>query len=355
MAYTTIDDPSAYFQTALWTGNGSARSITLDGNSDMQPDWVWIKRRNSARNHALLDSVRGGSKQLVSNSNAAEGTDAQLITSFDSDGFSLGTSNDCNSSGDTFVGWSWKASGSTASNTDGSITSTVSANTTAGFSIVSYTGTNSTATVGHGLGVTPSMIIVKNRSATQNWIVYHQAIGNTGAIYLNATNATNTSSGWFNNTSPTSSVFTVGTFDAINGSSHNLIGYCFAEKKGYSKFGSFVANGQTGTNGSFIYLGFKARWFMWKNTSTGDSTFDHWNLIDTKRQTYNGNTADGYVQADSSTAETSFSGNGLTVLSNGVQISQGGRYHSNSGDTYIFMAFAESPFVTSTGIPTTAR
>ena len=348
MAYTTIDDPSAYFQNVLWTGDGtSGRSITLDGNSDMQPDFVWYKSRSNTYNHGLFDSVRGVSKFLKSNSTDAE-TTLSGVSAFNSDGFSVGSDAGSNGSGATFVAWNWKASGSTASNTDGSITSTVSANTTAGFSIVSYTGTSSTATVGHGLGVTPSMIIVKNRSATQNWIVYHQAIGNTGAIYLNASNATNTASGWFNNTSPTSSVFTVGTYDAINGSSHNLIAYCFTEKQGYSKFGSYIGNGNA--NGTFIYTGFKPAYFLTKSSSNGES----WHIFDNKRQnSYNPHSTIAPRANDTSTESTN-SNYDMDFLSNGVKWKGLGDGVNASGYTYIYMAFAESPFVTSTGIPTTA-
>ena len=350
MAYTTIDDPSAYFQIALWTGNGSARSITLDGNSDMQPDWVWIKRRNSARNHAVLDSVRGGTKQLKSNSSDAEGTDAQLITSFDSDGFSLGTSNDCNSSSDTFVGWSWKASGSTASNTDGSITSTVSVSTTAGFSIVSYTGTGANATVGHGLGAVPQVFIIKNRSASGEWPMYHEDLTNAEQVSLfwaDTGAVSGTSALRYNNTAPTSSVFSLGSSSLYNGSSNNMIAYCFAEKKGYSKFGSYTGNGNA--DGTFIYTGFKPAWVMIKDSSNAG---DPWVIIDNKRDTFN--EADALLQANSNSAEIT-STTKYDFCANGFKLRGTGTADNNSGATHIYMAFAESPFVTSTGIPTTAR
>ncbi|HSG31772.1 MAG TPA: hypothetical protein VLB82_09525, partial [Thermodesulfobacteriota bacterium] len=221
----------------------------------------------------------------------------------------------------------------------------VSANTTAGFSIVSYTGTSSTATVGHGLGVTPSMIIVKNRSAVQNWIVYHQAIGNTGAIYLNASNATNTASGWFNNTSPTSSVFTVGTYDAINGSSHNLIAYCFAEKKGFSKLGTYTGNGSIP---NFIYTGFKPAMVIFKSTGA-----DNWCIMDNKRDSFN--VMDKRLFPHLSNAESTGVSNVVDFVSNGFCLRTSDSSFNLNGQSFIYMAFAENPFVTSTGIPTTAR
>ena len=343
MAYTTIDDPSAYFQTALWTGNGSARSITLDGNSDMQPDWVWIKRRNSARNHALLDSVRGGSKQLKSNSSDAEGTDAQLITSFDSDGFSLGTSNDCNSSSDTFVGWSWKASGSTASNTDGSITSTVSANTTAGFSIISYTGTaTNNETIGHGLGVAPKITIFKRRNGTPNWRVQTTVIdGSYDSLYLNTTGAKFNS----NETAPTSSVITIDNGDEVNASGGTYIAYSFAEKQGYSKFGKYTGNGNA--NGTFIYTGFKPAFLIIKPSSKSEE----WMLMDGTRDL--DNAVDSNLYANQNYAEADH--DRLDILSNGFKVRTDSGHLNTSSATMIYMAFAENPFVTSTGIPTTAR
>ena len=354
MAYTTIDDPSAYFQTVLWTGNGSARSITLDGNSDMQPDWVWLKRRNSARNHALLDSVRGGTKQLISNSTAAEGTDAQLITSFDSDGFSLGTSNDCNSSGDTFVGWNWLAGGTASSNTDGSITSSVSANTTAGFSIVSWTGNGSNgATIGHGLGVTPAIVITKRRSAVGDWLVGGSLIdtvrgGANSLLLLNTTAAMDSNSEVYQTFSSTT--FQVGTNEYANTSGSTMISYCFAEKKGFSKFGSYTGNGNA--DGTFVYTGFKPAFFICKRYN--DSGYD-WLMYDNKRQV-SFNVVDDFLKPNLSDAETTGNANqSLEFLCNGVKHRGNGASSNGSGASYIYMCFAENPFVTSGGIPTTAR
>jgi len=372
MAYTTIDNPEAYFQVKTYTGNGSDdHAITLDGTTDMSPNMVWIKdRERSGYNHCLIDSVRGVTKVIRPNLTNSEATISDALKSFDSDGFTLDDdagNGEMNINTETYVAWCWKAgtafSNDASATSVGTLDSSGSSSQTSGFSIVSYTSNGSSSqSVAHNLGAVPHMIISKNRdssSASYNyWTVYHHsnATANDKKLKLNTTDAVSTTNEW-GDTDPTSTVYSLHTTGdgTTNVSTDKIISYVFTGIQGYSKFGSFVANNQSGTNGSFVYLGFKTRFFMWKNTTTGNATFDHWNLIDTKRQTYNGNTADGYVQADSSTAETSFSGNGLTVLSNGVQISQGGRYHSNTGDTYIYMAFAEAPLVNSNGIPCNAR
>ena len=344
MAYTTIDKPSDYFNTKLYSGNGGTQSISSVG---FQPDWTWIKPRSVSYGHSLHDSVRGASKRLISNGTGAEDT-FNAFESFDSDGFSLSVDGGVaiNDNAETFVSWNWLAGGTASSNTDGSITSTVSANTTSGFSIVSYTGTASAgATIGHGLGAVPSMYIIKNRSATEPWMVYHQSLGNTKALYLNTTNAELTSSVYTNNTSPTSSVLSLGNWEGNNGSGNSLIAYCFAEKKGYSKFGSYVGNGSS--DGSYIHLGFKPAWVMTKISSgTGQ-----WGIADNKR----GVAPSGeFLFAESSEA-TNSAPNNFDFLSNGFKARADYSAMNTSGATYIYMAFAENPFVTSTGIPTTAR
>src|SRR6056300_1412105 len=258
MAYTTIDDPSAYFQTALWTGDGTAgNAVTFDGNSDMQPDFVWSKKRNSATSHILKDTSRGGTSDndlhLVSDLTNAESTYAQYRMDFDSDGFTLDGVGDSGFQGigTSMVSWAWKANaGTTASNTDGSITSTVQANTDAGFSIVTYGGTGSANTVGHGLADTPDVIIFKNRSAANVWAVYHQGLGNNLKLVLNTNAAQDADGAFMNGTLPTSSVFSVGASVNTNGSGSNYVAYCFAEKQGYSKFGKFVGNGNH--DGTFV-------------------------------------------------------------------------------------------------------
>ena len=346
MAYTTINKSTDYFNTKLYTGNGSTQTISSVG---FQPDFTWIKHRDGETAHLLFDYVRGALKRIQTNTTNSESTLNNSLTSWNSDGFALGTENDVNGNSRLFASWNWKANGSGSANTDGSISSTVSANTTSGFSIVKYTGTGSAATIGHGLGVSPACIIFKDTSDSGgvDWFVYHQSTGATKRLKLNQTVASATSS-FINNTTPSSTVFNTEGGGATGTNANNFIAYCFAEKQGYSKFGSFVGS----SNQQFIYTGFKPRWFMWKNTSQGSSTYDHWGMVDTSRQTPNGAT-DGYMRANQNLAESSFSGNGLFFLSNGIQFNNTGRYNNNSGDTYIYMAFAEQPLVGDN--PATAR
>jgi hypothetical protein len=333
MAYTTIDNPFKYFNTVLYTGNGSTQSITGVG---FQPDWVWLKERDTADEfHNLYDVIRGATKRLVSNTTGAESTQTGL-TSFDSDGFSLGSADTANKNTANFVSWNWLASGSTASNSNGSITSSVSANTTAGFSIVSYTGTGSSATVGHGLGTTPAMVIVKNRSEAFAWNCYHQSLGATKYILLNATDASATGTTW-NDTAPTSSVFSIGSTSGVNKNTNNLIAYCFAEKPGYSKFGSYTGNGNA--DGTFVYTGFKPAMVIIKRSdSAGD-----WFINDNKRDTFN--VVNHYLRPHTSASETSGTAL-LDFTSNGFKIRISDGAYNGSGATYIYMAFAEAPFVT---------
>ena len=348
MAYTDIDDPSAYFQTALYNGTGGSHSITNTGNSDLQPDWVWVKSRSASVDHELFDSVRGAGKALISNGNYAESS-GRGVNSFDSDGFSLvnaqGATND---SGRTYVGWNWKANGAGSANTDGSINSTVSANTTSGFSIVSYTGTGSNATIGHGLGAVPKMIITKALGATNSWGIYHASLGNDKYLYLDSTQAALSATAMWNDTTPTSSVFSVGTSGASNASGA-MIAYCFAEKTGYSKIGSYTGNGNA--DGSFIYTGFKPAWLLIKRS---DASTERWVILDSKRDTFN--VSNKAVYADDSQAENpSTSEQGLDILSNGFKIRNSNTKTNTSGATYIYMAFAEAPLVGSNNVPCTAR
>jgi hypothetical protein len=347
MAYTTIDKPDDYFNIVLYTGNGSTQSITGVG---FQPDWIAIKRRNAASGTQNMDSVRGAANKLAWNEASAEASPGNILTSFDSDGFSVGDSAAVNGSSDTFVSWNWLANGTGVSNTAGSITSTVSANTTSGFSIVSYTGTGANATVGHGLGVAPSMIMIKARSATESWTVYNKNL--TSAAYnltLNDTSAQANNPTHFNSTAPTNLVFSVGTSGRVNVSSQTQIAYCFVDVKGYSKFGSYTGNGNA--DGTFIYTGFKPAWLMIKRSNAGT---DRWVILDSKRDTFN--VSNKAVYADDSQAENpSTSEQGLDILSNGFKIRNSNTKTNTSGATYIYMAFAENPFVTSTSIPTTAR
>ena len=343
MAYTNIDDPSAHFQTALHSSTNAA-TITNDGNSDLKPDLIWSKARGAAYNHALYDSTRGVTKFLKSNSTNAETTASSGfdLTSFNTDGFSTGN-NQFNTicGGTTYVAWQWKANGgTTASNSDGTITSTVQANTTAGFSIITYTGTGSAGTIGHGLGVKPDIIIFKRRNGTNNWDFQFKG---EARLTLNLTDAQATNV-LCTFTSTTTDLGSTATAEK-NANGGTYIAYAFAEKQGYSKFGSYVGNGNA--NGPFIYTGFKPAFVMVKRS---DGTSD-WTILDNKREGYN--LINKRLVANSSAAEATY--NVLDFVSNGFKFRDGDGIWNGSGSTYIFMAFAENPFTTSSGIPTTAR
>ena len=344
MAYTTIDNPTDYFNTVLYTGNGTnPTSITGVG---FQPDWLWIKRRDASGGHNLYDVVRGSTKRLESHNDGAEATTSD-ISSFDSDGFTLNTTG-VNTSSATYVSWNWLAGGSASSNSNGSITSSVSANTTSGFSIVSYTGTGSNATVGHGLGAVPQTVIVKRRSgSSESWMSYHEPLGNTGRLGFNFDDGVANDSSYWNSTTPTSSVFSIGTNGSTNASSETYIAYCFAEKKGYSKFGSYTGNGNS--DGTFVYTGFKPAFVITKRTTDGNES---WHIFDNKRNTFN--EVNTRIQGNSSGGEDTAAPLG-DFVSNGFKIRGTGGGINVSGKNFIYIAFAESPFVSSGGIPTTAR
>lgn len=341
MAYISFQ-PSDYFNTKTWTGTGSTNALTSVG---FQPDWCWIKQRGGTTDHHLYDAVRGVTKALASNNTAAETTKATGLTAFGSDGFTLGADGGVNGSSNTYVGWNWKANGSGSANSDGTITTTyTSANTTSGFSIVEFTGTASNNTVGHGLSTAPRLIIAKNLGTTQNWFVYHQDIQSSNAdgyINLNTTDAVSDSSTVWQATAPTSSVFSVGAAF----SAHDYVAYCFAEKKGFSKFGSYTGNGNA--DGTFIYTGFKPAWIMQKRTDSANN----WNIYDVKRNTFN--IVDKYLYADDSTAEITTEA--LDITSNGFKCRHASTFLNTSGGSYIYMAFAEHPLVSSNDIPSTAR
>jgi len=342
-----IDKPSDYFNTKLYTGTGSTTNITGVG---FNPDLVWIKcRSNAVTDNVLFDRVRGAGQRLVSNDTGAEETQTGIMSAFVTDGVTVGGGDASNGSSKTYVMWNWLAGGSASSNTDGSITSSVSANTTSGFSIVSYTGTGSTATIGHGLGSAPKMIIVKNRSAVEEWGVYHVSNGNTHVQYLNTTGAKSDDAGFWNDTTPTSSVFTVGNSTRVNQSGSAMIAYCFAEKQGYSKFGSYTGNGNA--DGTFVYTGFKPAFVMLKKTSgTGN-----WQMFDDKRVGYNPD--NDVLRANLSNTECT-SCVKIDTLSNGFKLRNTDGDGNTSGGTYIYMSFASEPFTTSTtngSIPATAR
>ena len=345
-----INKPSDYFNTKLYTGNGTA--IGSGGNAitgvGFQPDFVWIKARNQAYNHHVYDVIRGVQQRLITNGTFAEATLSESLESFDSDGFTLGNQTAHNESGTTYASWNWLAGGTASSNTDGSITSSVSANTTAGFSIVSYTGTGANATVGHGLGAKPSMIIIKCRNNAQNWRTYHTGVADNGSstLALDNTAAAYASSTYFQDTAPTTSVFSIGTSGDTNRSSSPMIAYCFAEKKGFSKFGTYTGNGST--DGTFVYTGFKPAFVIVKRSSNTDP----WYMTDNKRDPFNVTSKLLLANASDTeyTARTDFD-----FLSNGFKNRASFTGSNASGDTYIYMAFAENPLVGTNNIPATAR
>ena len=329
MAYTTIDDPTAYFQTVIYTGNATARSITFDGNTDMQPDWVWGKQRSGTDSHQVSDSVRGATKKLNPDTTAAEDTTSTHVTAFNSNGFSVGTGGGYNGNTIAQVAWCWKKSA------------------TAGFDIVSYTGNSSVRTISHNCGAIPKMMIVKKRSDGDNWSVYHQGTGAGNFTILNTNAASAGSSTMWNNTTPTASVFSLGNKGEVNANGQTFIAYLFADIKGYSKFGSYTGNGNA--NGTFVYTGFKPAFVILKESTNTQS----WMLYDNKRLGYND--GEKYFIVNTSAAETINSDYHLDFLSNGIKIRGDTNDINRSGGTYIYMAFAENPFVTSSGVPATAR
>ena len=343
MAYTTIKKSSDYFNTKLYSGSNGTQSVSGVG---FQPDWSWLKCRSSAYNHRLFDAVRGVTKNLQSNATNAEQTIDEGITAFNSDGFSVkqGANLEYNASGQTYASWNWKANGAGSANTDGSINSTVSANTTNGFSIVSYTGTGSNATVGHGLGSLCKWIIIKRLNGTNNWEIGNTAMGWDKHIYFTTT-AQMTNSNRFQNTAPTNSLFYIGNGDGVNASGGNYIAYCFADVQGFSKFGSYTGNANA--DGTFVYTGFKPAFVMVKNTvASGQS----WGMYDNKRAGYNPDTWRLYANTTASETQASAS---VDFLSNGFKVKSTSDFINGSGNKIIYMAFAEEPLVGDN--PATAR
>ena len=345
MAYTTVNKSTDYFNTKLYTGTGSSNALTGVG---FQPDLTWIKQRNETRNHAWFDAVRGVTKLISSSSNGAQSTQSNGLTAFGADGFTVVSHDDVNKSSGTYASWNWKANGAGSANTDGSTNSTVSVNTTAGFSVVKYTGSGANATIGHGLGVAPDMIIVKNLTeAGYDWMVYHQSIGSGKYIRLNNTNGDASGSTW-NNTDPTSSVFSVVSNSSdVNKNGNSFIAYCFASKTGYSKFGKYVGNGNSSGHGAFVYTGFKPAFFMVKNVSAGGHS---WYMFDNKRDV--DNPTNKYLVANTTAADASF--DWMDFNSNGIKVRGNSGGANNSGESYIYMAFGQS-LVGSNNIPCTAR
>jgi len=355
--YTAIDNPELYFQTKTYSGSSSDVTVTFDGSEDMQPDVVWLKKRNGSGDHLIYDSVRGTNKRLQPNATDAEvdrSANNDELKSFNSDGWTLGTFNsNVTGAGSTNVSWNWKAGGSASSNGDGAQSTSVSANTTSGFSIVSYTGTGTTTNFGHGLGVKPNVILIKSL-ASNDWVMNGDFLGSTTwqhKLILNTTGAKATANN-FNDQAPTSSVWYLNSIHGTtNASSQAFIAYCFAEKQGYSKFGSYTGNGSS-TDGTFIYLGFRPAMFLIKSSSNAEQ----WEIMDNKRDTTN--IVNQILVPNGSDAEiASVAGNRFfgDFLSNGVKLRGNASSANGSGLTYIYAAFAESPFVNSNGVPNNAR
>ena len=351
MAYTTIDDPTAFFETTLYTGNGGTNSIS---SLDFQPDWLWIKCRSAASGSNIFDVLRG-TNSLHSDTNGPDADRASDgFTSLDNDGFTLngsGSGGSVNVNNRTYAAWSWKTgtafSNDASATSVGTIDSAGSVNTTAGFSIIGYTGTGSAGTIAHGLGVKPSFILFKNRSRATNWLVYDKKNGANKFLYLNVTDAIGDDSGHFNDTEPTTSVFSVGGADGTNYSGENLIAYCFADVKGYSKLGRYV--GLNSSNGNFVYTGFRpAIIFMKRIDAAGD-----WRIYDDKRDGFN--QKNDYLEPSTSDAESDTdSGSSWDILSNGFKFYTSEAAISGSG-TFIYFAIAHSPFVNSKGVPNNPR
>jgi len=353
MAYTTIDNPELYFQVKAYAGTGSAHSQTFDGDEDMQPDLVWIKNRGSVTNHEVADSVRGVNLLLKPNDTDAEQSLATKITAFNSDGFSVGTDQNVNESGVNQVAWCWKA-GSAFSNdasatSIGDIDSSGSASTTAGFSICSYTGSGSAGDeIKHGLDKTPEMLIFKNRSTVVTWIVGSKPAGFTNIQFLQASDAATDDSNAFNDTDPTSSVFTLGgnAGTGTNETGSSFICYAFTSIQGYSKIGSYTGNGSTAS--PFIFLGFRPAFVLIRNVDSVEG----WHIFDNKRDGYNAENRRLYPHSDEAEANASQT---IDMLSNGFKVRSSTEGLNKSGDTIIFAAFAEAPFVNSNGVPCNAR
>ena len=355
MAYSTIPKGNLHMNPVIYTGNGSTQSIT---GLEFQPDWVWIKKRSGAANHYLVDVIRGASKVIYSNASNAQETNLNAITSLNSNGFSLGTDSDTNANSATFVSWNWKAgTGQGSPNTDGSINTTyTSVNTTAGISISQYTG-NATdnASVGHGLGTAPKMLIIKEITSTSNWGVWHQDLTDGGyRLSLQETTAQVSDTAFMgggNRAIPTNSVFYLGSGGGGNSSSDNYIAYAFSEIKGFSKFGKYVGNGST--DGTFVYTGFKPAFILQKRY---DNNGEGWGMFDTTRSPIN--ESKNMLLANSNALEDTSNAARIDFLSNGFKWRTTDTWFNPNGGSCIYMAFAENPFVATSGtnaIPVTAR
>jgi len=345
MAYTTINKSSLFQNTKLYTGNSGTNAQTGVG---FKPDWTWIKGRSTAYSHNIYDVVRGVTKIIKSNTNNTEDTQSTSLTAFGTDGFTLGSYDESNYNNATYASWNWKA-GTSFSNSAGangaSIASTGSINTAAGFSIISYTGNGaSSATLAHGLGAVPKMMIVKRRDTSASWFVYHQVLGANNQLKLDNQEASSANQGAWNNTAPTSSLFTIGTADSVNANNGTYIAYIFSEVTGYSKFGNYIGNGNA--DGTFVNLGFKPSFVLAKIT---DSNAEHWMLLDNKRLGYN----PANSQLFPNTSDDEEANTEANFLSTGFKLTRANTRMNGSGKNYIFMAFGQS-IVGTNNIPATA-
>jgi len=331
MAYTTIDDPSAYFKVQLYSGTGSIQSITFDDtDTTMQPDFVWVKDRESTESNTLFDSVRGATKGIDADAGGTEWTSVNSLTAFGSDGFTVGTGGEVNTSSDDFVAWCWKESA------------------TAGFDLVGWTGNDTARTISHSLSAVPHMMIVKNRTSDYSWNIYHHrntSAPETDHLVWNTNAATVDSNTRWNDTAPTSSVFTLGTAGSTNKDTHNFIGYIFTSIQGYSKFGSHTW-GTGNADNAFVYTGFRPALVILKRSDGSD----HWWIHDNKRLGYNGESRVAYINTTAAEADSQQ----IDLLANGFKIRTNDAGYNASGGTYVYMAFADAPFVNSNGVPATA-
>ena len=341
MAYSTIAKSSSFFNSTIYTGNGTVDTALTTGT--FQPDLTWFKNRGTTESNMWMDAVRGATYYIQSNSTAAEGNSSDKISAFTSTGVTLGSGAETNENSQPLVCWAWKANGSGSSNSDGTITSTVSVDSTSKFSIVKWTG-NSTAgaTVGHGLGVAPSFMIIKNLGAATQWLTWWDFFANTEMMYLNLTNAKGTGQTYLNSTTPTSSVITLG--GGADENQNTMIAYCFAEVPGFSKFGTYTGNGIV--NGAFAYTGFKPSFVVIKRQDQSTN----WVVYDNKRDSYN--VGSKVLLPDNSAAETSGS-QLIDFLSNGFKLRSTGN-NTNDSSPYVYMAFGQ-PIVSTNGIIATAR
>ena len=348
MAYATIDKGESHFNAVATTGTGSSQAITGVG---FQPDWIWGKRRDGSGHPTMFDVIRGITKGLETNGTGQEFTSTDYYSSFDSDGFTIaaGAAGTGNGSSQTAVHWCWKAGGTGVTNSDGTENSTVSANTAAGFSIVTYSGTTATDTYGHGLNSKPEMIIIKTRAgADRKWVVYHKNVGATKHLHLNETTTEATDQYQFNNTEPTSGTFTLGDEGEVNKAASTYVAYCFHSVKGYSQIGEY-SGGNANADGPFVYPGFKPAFVLVRDSDNAEN----WLMYDNERPGFNLN--NDHLFANTNDQETSSTANTMDFLSNGFKIRSTNNGLNRSGGTFLYMAFAEHPFVSSTGTPCTAR